>query len=387
MVLLPRPCRLIVPHEIRRRAGSITFCCAYLATPPVFGAEGDWHYGAYLDLSYAANLGGDRKIDWRSKLTTRNLNAFDPNMGLVYLDKSPSENSRWGFELGFQAGNDMDAQKPAKDQNPIPGADVLTYIARANVSYLADVGKGLRLRAGLMNSFIDFESMYAGNNPNYTRAWMADYSPYFLIGAGGDYQVRDDVSVSFYVLTDYDYLAFSGKQPKYGSQFKWNLTSHWTLTQNVFLGPEQDNTAMRYWRGFSDTLLNWRADDLMVNLAYDVGTEKRAVGGLQSLWMGSAIWTRWHIAGPWSVALRPEVYWDPDGEMTGSKQLIAAITTTAEYKLPLGPSNALLRLEFRHDSSTGPQGGFFNPARNDPQLVPGQNLFFMALIWTIDDTR
>jgi hypothetical protein len=35
-----------------------------------------------------------------------------------------------------------------------------------------------------MNSFIGFESMYAGNNPNYTRAWLADYSPYFLIGAG-----------------------------------------------------------------------------------------------------------------------------------------------------------------------------------------------------------
>lgn len=124
----------------------------------------------------------------------------------------------------------------------------------------------------------------------------------------------------------------------------------------------------------------------MVTLAYDVDTEKRAVGGLQSLWMGSAIWTRWYITGPWSVALSPEVYWDPDGEMTGSKQLIAAITTTAEYKMPLGPSNTALRFEFRHDNSTGSQGGFFNPARTDPQRVPRKNLFFMALIWTIDQT-
>jgi hypothetical protein len=39
--------------------------------------------------------------------------------------------------------------------------------------------------------------------------------------------------------------------------------------------------------------------------------------------------------------------------MTGSKQPIAAITTTAEYKMPAGPSNTALRLEFRHGSSTG----------------------------------
>ncbi|RQW82493.1 MAG: hypothetical protein EHM62_03460 [Methylococcus sp.] len=118
---------------------------------------------------------------------------------------------------------------------------------------------------------------------------------------------------------------------------------------------------MPYWRGFSNTILHWRTDDLMVAMAYDVGTEKRDVGGLQSLWMGSAVWTRWHIAGPWSVALRPEVYWDPDGELNGSKQLITAITSPAEYQLPLEPSNAALRLEFRHDTSNCPQGGLLQP--------------------------
>ncbi len=347
----------------------------------------DWRYGAYLDVSYADDLGGDRHIQWRDKLTTRNLNSFDPNMGMVYLTKQASESSRWGLDIGFQAGRDMDAQKPTPDQNPIPGADVLAAFSRANVSYLAPVGKGLKLTAGLMNSFIGFESMYAGNNPNYTRAWMADYSPYFLIGAGGEYAVQDNLSTSFYLLTDFDYLGFVGAQPKYGGQVKWGFQPHWTLTQNIFFGPEQHDTSVSFWRGFSDSILQWEDDDLMIAMAYDIGTEKVSTSGLQTLWMGSAVWTRWRIEGPWSVALRPEVYWDPDGELTGDKQLISAITATTEYRLALGPTTAALRAEYRHDNSTGPQGGFFNPASTSPPLVPGQDLFFFALIWTYDSPR
>ena len=356
-----------------------------LLTGPVACADpGDWAYGLYLDISYANDFTSDNSIPWRSKLTTRHLNSFDPNMAMAYASKTPSENSPWGGEFGLQGGSDMDAQKPPANENPIAGANFLTGLSKANVSYLAPVGNGLKLTAGLMNSFIGFESMYAGSNPNYTRAWMADYSPYFLLGAGGEYAVSDDVSASFFVVTDYNYLAFVGYQPKYAAQYKWNMAPEWSLTQNLFFGPEQQNTSMAYWRGFSDTILHWKTDDLMLAAAYDIGTEKHPTGGLQSLWMGSAIWTRWHIGGPWSVAVRPEVYWDPDGELTGKKQFISAITTTAEYRLPLGPSTAAIRTEFRHDNSTGPEGGFYNPAGTSLPLVANQNLFFLAVVWTYD---
>lgn len=321
--------------KTERGIGSVIACCGLFMTFALSADDGDWRYGAYLDLSYADNLGGSRVLEWRSKLTTRQLNAFTPNMGMGYLYKLPSDHSRWGMELGLQGGNDMDAQIPDASQNPLPGARIIAALSRANVSYLAPVGKGLKLKAGLMNSFIGVESMYAGYNPNYTRAWMADYSPYFLIGAGAEYAARDNLSTSVYVLTDYDYLAFVGAAPKYGGQVKWNFARHWSITQNLFFGPEQQDISPRFWRGFSDTILQWQGDDVTVAMAYDAGTEKLSTTGLQTVWMGAAVWTHWHVNGPWSIALRPEVYWDPDGQLTGSQQLISAITATAEYKLPL----------------------------------------------------
>lgn len=309
-------------------------------------------------------------------------------MAMAYILKNPSEASRWGMEFGVHAGADVQGQIPHQDQNPIAGAHGLAQLSRANVSYLADVGNGLKLTAGLIHSFIGYESFYAGKNPNYTRTYMADYSPYFLIGVGGEYAFSETFSGTFYLVTDYNYLAFTGHQPKYAGQFKWAFAPEWSFNQSYFFGPQQANNAIAYWRGFSDPAVTWERENLLMAFAYDVGTEKRYTDGLQTVWMASAIWSRWNFDGPWSVAIRPEVYWDPNGELTGSQQVIGAITTTAEYKLPIKESAALLRAEYRHDTSTGNQVGFYNPNAVDAQftnqLVPNQNLFFFSVIWNYD---
>ena len=94
------------------------------------------------------------------------------------------------------------------------------------------------------------------------------------------------------------------------------------------------------------------------------------------------MFTRWHIAGPWSVAVRPELYWDPDGRMTGYRQFIKAITTTLEYSVPLGNTSLAVRAEYRYDDSTGPGVGFFNPATDGATLISGQSLFFFSCLWS-----
>jgi hypothetical protein len=209
---------------------------------------------------------------WRSKATNMRLNSFAPNMGMFYLRRQVGENSRLGFELGVQAGYDTDGQVPSEQR--MPGHSILRYLSRANVSYLVPVGKGLTLTAGLMNSFIGYESMFAKDNANYTRAWMADYSPYYLLGAGAQYPLNDSLSVGLYLLSDYDYLAFRNDSLKYGSQLIWAIGPQWKLTQNLFAGLEQKNTDTQYWRYFSDTILQHSDDDLTLAAAYDVGTER-----------------------------------------------------------------------------------------------------------------
>jgi hypothetical protein len=374
---------------MRRRilswVGALCWCIGFFpaAAWAADAARGGWEYGVYIDLSYADDLDGSGRVPWRSKLTTSRLNQFDPNMGMAYARKLATADSPWGFELGGQAGYDTDGQVPANSR--LPGYSILRYVSRANVSYRVPVGSGLNLTAGLMNSFIGFESFYAKDNPNYTRSWIADYSPYFLMGIGGQYAVSDELAIGLYLLSDFNYLAYVNDQPKYGSQIAWNFAPQWRLTQNLFLGPEQPHTAIRYWRAFSDTILQWSHEDFTAALAYDVGTEQRSEGATrQTVWMGSALFTRWHIDGPWSVGLRPELYWDPDGQLTGARQFIKAVTATLEYRWPVGPSNLAVRAEYRHDDSTGKGGGFFDPGTGTMALVAGQNTFFLACLWSYD---
>ncbi|MGY6276598.1 outer membrane beta-barrel protein [Methylomonas sp. MgM2] len=341
-----------------------------------------WQYGLAVDLSYANAFQSDDPMLWRSKVTTQRLNQFAPNMGMFYLRKPAEENSRWGIELGAQAGYDTDGQVPAEQR--LPGYSILRYVSRANVSYLTKIGNGLTIKAGLMPSFIGFESLFAKDNPNYTRSWIADYSPYNLIGVGAQYPVNDRLSLSFHIVSDFDYLAYTNDKPKYGSQISWEIDPNWKLTQNIFAGPEQNNTDTRFWRYFSDTQLQWSDGDLMLALAYDVGTEKLDHADMrQTFWLGSALFSRWHIEGPWSLAIRPEIYWDKDGQMTGSQQLIKGVTATAEYKTSLALSAMILRVEYRFDRSTGPQGGFFRTG-NGNELIRDQHLLFLSFLLTLD---
>jgi hypothetical protein len=174
-----------------------------------------------------------------------------------------------------------------------------------------------------------------------------------------------------------------------GTQLRWAASPSITLTQNVCYGPDQSNVDVRYWRFFSDSSIQWKRDNVIIALVYDIGTERAIpeAGGQRVFWTGSAFYTRWQFTRTWAVAVRPELYYDPDGTMTGARQFIKAVTTTLEYKLPIATTITRLRVEYRYDDSTGPQGGFFRDGENSSGaigLVQAQHLLIAAILWNYD---
>ncbi|MGZ8382980.1 MAG: outer membrane beta-barrel protein, partial [Nitrospira sp.] len=102
-----------------------------------------WHYGAYLDVGYVLNFNFPENHLWRNRATAARHNEFAPNMALAYVRKDVNESSRWGMELGVQGGYDSERFAFLQGEREVSGADTLRHIHRANVSYLAPVGKGL----------------------------------------------------------------------------------------------------------------------------------------------------------------------------------------------------------------------------------------------------
>ncbi len=353
-------------------------------TSPPKNYASDWHYGGFVDLGYSLNFNFPENHQFRDRSTTPKVNELDLNMAGVYIRKDATEASRWGTEWLVQGGEDSKTFGFATNVPHASGSDVWRHFGRANVSYLAPAGNGLTLQAGLFNSFIGYESLYAKDNGNYTRAWIADYSPYLMFGVNAQYQFNERWSGAFFIINDYFHLEQSNNVPSYGAQAQYKPAPEWTIKETVYYGSDQSNTDIEFWRFFSDSIVEWKGENLTVGFDYQIGTQKNASapGNPRDFWTGGTLETRWHIAGPWAVSVRPEFFWDRNGLMTGSEQLIKAITTTAEYRIPYKWTNTICRLEYRYDDSTGAGGGFFKGTNN--VLTPGQQMLIFALIGTFD---
>jgi hypothetical protein len=349
----------------------------------------EWHYGAYLDVGYVANFNFPDNDLWRSRSTASRHNQVAPNMVLAYVRKDPTESSRWGAELGVQGGYDSVDFAFLPGEKKVDGADVLRHIHRANVSYLAPIGNGLTITGGLFNSLMGYESLYAKDNANYTRAWIADYTPYMMFGVNAAYPVNDRLTVTAFVINRYTHLAYTAAQPSYGVKWSYALTPRLTAMQTLYWGPDQTNASLEFWRLYGNQIVEWKGDEVTIAASYDIGTEEIAnrPGSPRAFVMGSNLVAKWHVAGPWSVALRPEFYWDRNGRWTGAEQFVKAMTSTVEYKLPYRWSKAVARLEHRYDESTGVGGGFFRSGESGPgvaKLTAGQHLLLFGVLLTFD---
>lgn len=348
-----------------------------------------WHYGGFVDLGYLLNFNYPENHLFRNRSTTTRVNELDLNMGAVYIRKDATVQSRWGMELLAQGGQDAKDFGFGVNLPKLDHSDALRHLGLANVSYLAPVGNGLVLQGGIFNSLIGYESLYAKNNFNYTRAWIADYSPYLMMGANAQYSFNDQWAGAVFVINDYFHLQNANSLPSYGAQVAYKPTTQWTWKETVYYGPDQADTSVEFWRLFADSIVEWKGEDATVALDYQIGTQKSATapGNPRQFYTGASLSARWHIAGPWAVAVRPEVYWDRNGVMTGFEQFIRAVTTTAEYKLPYRWMNTILRVEYRYDESTGAGGGFFKGNEIAPGVIgltPAQHMLIVGAIWTFD---
>ena len=342
----------------------------------------EWEYATYLDIGYTTNFNDPSNKLWRSKTTTYEVNDPKVNMAMGYLRKVATPQSRWGMELGLQTGVDTEGLVP---NNAVSNADSLRHLYRANAAYLFPLGNDLEVTIGLIDSYIGYESLFGIQNPNYTRGYLLDHVPYFLLGVQAGYAINDTIDLSLFVVEGWDYLAQVNNALSYGLQATWQLSSDTRFTQNLYVGPDQEDTDTEFWRFFSNSIIEWKSDQFLLAAAFDIGTEKQAdvSNNPRYDWAAAAVWFGWYIGGPWSMALRPEVFWDPDGigTGTGASQTIRGITATVQYTFsPIASNTVVASLEYRYDRSTGTEGGFFKGTDN--RLVPDQHQILFSIMWT-----
>ncbi len=395
VVLIAMAAAISLPAQTTAPAPSAT-----AAAPPAVSAAQDspslpreprkpeWHYGGFVDLGYLLDFNHPSNHRFRNRGTTPRVNELDVNMAGAYVRKDASQQSRWGMEFMVQGGQDSKTFGFSSTAPDLAGSHWLRQLGRANVSYLAPVGNGLTVQAGIFNSLIGYDSLYAKDNFTYTRPWGGDYTPYLMLGVNASYPFNKKLSGTLLVLNGYWHLAHANNVPSFGGQLAYQATERWNLKETVLYGPHQSDTALEFWRFLSDSIAEWKREKVTIAFEYQVGTEKvTLLGGLRAFWTSAQLPMHWAFHGPWSVTVRPEFYWDRDGRLTGFEQFVKTVTTTLEYRVLYRKTNTILRLEHRYDGSRGKGGGFFNDGPVRPGVVgltPTQHLLILGLIWTFD---
>jgi len=351
-------------------------------------SDRQWQYGAFVDSAYLLNFNHPENRLFRSRGTAFRTDAVWLNMAGLYARKRPSADSRWGAELTVHAGKDAEFFGFSATAPNIAGYKFLRQLGPTNVSYLAPVGKGLTLQAGIFSSLIGYDSLYAKDNFNYTRPWGADFTPYLMMGANASYPITEKLTATGFLVNGYWHLARANSAPSAGGQIAYKVTPRVTVKETTLFGPHQRNTAFEFWRFLTDIIVERKTNKFTFATEYIFSTERvDAPGRPRALTMSWQLPARWTLNDRWSVAFRPEVFWDRDGRWTLARQTVKAFTSTVEYRVPYKWSNAIFRLEHRWDDSRGPDGGFFRGAEVSPGVVgltPRQNLLIFATILTFD---
>jgi len=351
-------------------------------------SSSDWQYGGFADVAYPLNFNHPANHLFRNRGTEFRTDSVWLNMAGAYARKKPTEKSRWGVELTAHAGKDDELFGFSATAPNIAGNKFLRHLGPTNVSYLAPVGKGLTLQAGILSSLIGYDSLYAKDNFNYTRPWGADFTPYLMMGANLSYPFTKKLTGTFFVVNGYWHLARANSAPSAGGQVAYKITPRVTLKETGFVGPHQRNTASEFWRYLTDTIVERKTSKLTFASEYIFSTERvDAPGKPRALMMSWQLPAHWALNERWSLSFRPEVFWDRDGRWTLARQTVKAFTSTVEYRVPYRWASAIFRLEHRFDDSRGPDGGFFRSAERQSGavgLTPNQHLLIFATIFTFD---
>lgn len=350
-----------------------------------------WFYGGFIDSAYLLDFNHPANDVFRSRGTAYKLDYPLINMAAAYIRKTPSESSRWGMELTTQAGQDTRVFGFSATAPNLAAFEGLRHLGPTDVSYLTPVGKGLTIQAGIFSSLIGYDSLYAKDNFNYTRPWGADFTPYLMLGVNASYPLTKKLTGTVFIVNGYWHLADANHVPSWGGQVAYQATNRTTVKETVLVGPHQSDTGFEFWRFLWDSILEWKTDRVTTAFEYHVGTEKVAApGDPRALWMSAQLPVHYVFNKHWSATVRPELYWDRDGRLTGFQQTIKANTTTLEYRVPYHDFAAIFRLEHRIDDSRGPQSGFFRGAeiaQGVVGLTPTQNLLILGVIVTFDSHR
>jgi len=313
------------------------------AQAPVQQPEKPWYQAVTFDVlaeaSYIFNFN-------RPDSGLNQYRAFDYEDRTVELDqvqlviqKPVAKPREGGFRLDMSAGTTVPKVTAAYGlfRNIDTGESQDFDLQQAFLSYVAPVGRGLRLDMGKFFTYFCYEvtDSYAAYNDNVSRSFIfALGTPVTHTGIRATYPFSDKVSGMLVLTNGCDVAVDNNKAKSLGLQLTFTPTPKWGLYFNWMGGAEEKHNDHDK-RFLYEVNGAYKATDA-VTLGFDAlyGTEQEAAGpGQAGIWDGVAGYLRCQITDRFALSFRGEFFDDREGVRSGVAQNLKEFTLTPEYRI------------------------------------------------------
>ncbi len=301
----------------------------------------------FVSLGYTVNVMGPDDGLNRLRVFDSTHNTFSIDVAELVVQRVPTAVNDAGFRIDVTTGQKV----PQLSGTAGLGFGTHVDLQQAFASWIAPVGDGLRIDAGKFVTWAGYEVIegYDGYNDHYSRSWLFGYAiPFSHIGARAGYAVSPKVTVSAMLANGWDVAEDNNA----GKTWALNAAIAAGDKANVYLtyigGPEQAGDSGNL-RNIVDAVAVMKAtDEVTVSANVTFGHEN--LGDTSAIWYAAALYGKYGTGGPFSVAMRGELFGDPDGyRMAGGEQTLIGVTLTPAYKVG---DHMALRGDLRFDHST-----------------------------------
>lgn len=200
----------------------------------------------------------------------------------------------------------------------------LNLLNEAYVGVYLNKSKKTTIEAGILPSYIGFETAASHSNATLTRSILAENSPYFMTGIKLNHQFNDKLSLAGLVTNGWQKINKTDKNipPALGTQLVYKTNETSTLNWSTFVGKEYFGTHLGF-RYFSNLYWdktwnsNWRTISGFDFGIQDAFTENNT----HFNWMSPVLITQRKLSEKWLMAHRIEYYNDKNNVMINMENL------------------------------------------------------------------
>lgn len=299
--------------------------------------------GGFVDTYYSINFANPTSRINRLRNFDIAENTMNLSLAEVVFQKKASP---VGFRLDVDYGTANDVV-----QGGVPST--ISLLQQAYLTFIVPFGSGLTIDAGKFVTHMGYEVIESKDNWNYSRSLLFAWAiPYYHTGVRIGYSFSSVFSATVHVVNGWNSVIDNNGSKSIGLQLSYAPASTTSIIFNTMTGHE-NLTPIEYGaRNVFDLIVTHQLSDaLSLGVNGDYG-EAQTYAGLM-VWKGAAVYGRYAITEKSALALRGEVFDDPQGYAIGigSQSNVKEFTGTYEYKFA---DALLLRGELRYDSSNLP---------------------------------